>query len=151
MAQEIEKKFLLDKFPFNGFYGSFTIKQGYLHGDKDKNIRIRLTKDKAVLGIKFTDKEITDEYEYEIPVEDGLAIYQKTQKRLEKKRTVYISNGVHYDIDEYPNGLLIVEAEFSSIEQMEDWVKPSWIGNEVTGLEQYSNVVIAKQNLTFEK
>lgn len=154
MAQEIERKFLLTEgasIPIPGVHKIFNIRQGYIHGDKDKNVRIRLTTNKAVLGIKFTDEAITDEFEYEIPVVDGLAMYKKTSRRVEKKRLSFKRKKVQYDIDTYPNGVIIVEAEFKSVEQMEAWVKPSWIGEEVTGFEQYSNVVIAQQNLTFKK
>lgn len=149
MAKEIERKFLMAKFPFSGFYGTYTIKQGYLYGDKDKNIRIRLTGDKAILGIKFTDREITDEFEYEIPLEEGIQIYERTQSKVEKKRISFERNKVHYDLDIYPNNLHIVEAEFESVEQMEKWVKPDWIGEEVSKQEMYSNVFLATQNLTF--
>lgn len=154
MAQEIERKFLLAEgtsIPIPGVYKNFNIRQGYIHGDKDKNVRVRLTTNKAVLGIKFTDEAITDEFEYEIPVADGLAMYKKTSRRVEKKRLSFKRKKVQYDIDTYPNGVIIVEAEFKSVEQMEAWIKPSWIGEEVTGFEQYSNVVIAQQNLTFKK
>ena len=54
MAQEIERKFLLVEgasIPIPAKYKNFYIKQGYIHGDKDKNVRIRLTIDKAILGI----------------------------------------------------------------------------------------------------
>lgn len=152
MAQEIERKFLLAEgtsIPIPAVHKIFNIRQGYIHGDKDKNVRVRLTTNKAVLGIKFTDEAITDEFEYEIPVADGLAMYRKTSRRVEKKRLSFKRNKVQYDVDTYPNGLLIVEAEFLSVAQMETWVKPDWIGVEVTGLREYSNVVIAEQNLTF--
>lgn len=154
MAQEIERKFLLVEgasIPIPAKYNNFYIKQGYIHGDKDKNVRIRLTIDKAILGIKFTDKEITDEYEYKIPMAEGREIYGKTINRVEKKRLSFKRNKVHYDVDSYPNGLIIVEVEFTSIQQQALWEKPSWIGQEVTGYEEYSNVVLAKQNLTFKK
>ncbi len=154
MAKEIERKFLLTKgasIPIPAKYSNFYIKQGYIHGDKDKNVRIRLTIDKAVLGIKFTDEAITDEYEYEIPQTDGRAIYAKTTNRVEKKRLSFKRNKVHYDVDSYPNGVIVVEAEFKSVEQMNEWKKPSWIGDEVTGFEEYSNVVMSQQNLTFNK
>lgn len=152
MAQEIERKFLLAEgatSPVFGDYSKTKIRQGYISGDKDKNVRIRLTADKAVLGIKFTDREITDEFEYEIPMEEGIQIYERTQSKLEKKRISFDLNKVHYDLDIYPNGLQIVEAEFKSVEQMEKWVKPVWIGDEVSKQEMYSNVFLATQNLTF--
>lgn len=82
---------------------------------------------------------------------EGREIYNKTINRVEKKRLSFKRNKVHYDVDTYPNGVIIVEVEFKSIQQKALWEKPSWIGDEVTGLEAYSNVVMAKQNLTFEE
>jgi CYTH domain-containing protein len=32
---------------------------------------------------------------------------------------------------------------------MEKWVKPSWIGEEITKNSEYSNIVLAMQNLKF--
>jgi adenylate cyclase len=154
MAQEIERKFLLAvgaSIPIPIKFKRYNIKQGYISADKDKNVRIRLTDNKAVIGIKFTSEAITDEYEYKIPKKDGRAIYEKTTNRVEKHRLSFKRNKVHYDIDKYPNDVVVVEAEFKSVEQMNAWVKPSWIGDEVTGFEEYSNVVISQQNLTFEE
>jgi len=152
MAQEIERKFLLTEGATSPVFGDYIkqkLRQGYISGDKDKNVRIRLTADKAIIGIKFTNEAITDEYEYEIPYADGEAIYAKTQWKLEKKRLSFDINKVHYDIDIYPNGLHIVEAEFKTVDQMNKWVKPDWIGEEVSGQSEYSNVVLAKENLEF--
>lgn len=155
MAQEIERKFLLAEGATSPVFGDFTkdkLRQGYISGDKEKNVRIRLTggkTPKAILGIKFTNDAITDEFEYEIPMDEGLQIYEKAEFKLEKKRLSFDINKVHYDLDIYPNGLQIVEAEFKSVEQMEKWVKPVWIGEEVSKQSEYSNVVLAKQNLLF--
>lgn len=155
MAQEIERKFLLAEgatSPVFGDYSKIKIKQGYISGDKDKNVRIRLIngkEPKAILGIKFTNEAITDEFEYEIPMEEGIQIYEKTESKLEKKRISFDFNKVHYDLDIYPNGLQIIEAEFKSVDQMEKWVKPEWIGEDVSGQSEYSNVVLAKQQLLF--
>lgn len=153
MAKEIERKFLLTygaSIPIPAVYSKFNIKQGYISGDKDKNVRVRLTTSKAILGIKFTTEAITDEFEYEIPKKDGKEIYRKCEFKLEKRRLSFKGpQKVHYDVDSYPNGLVVVEVEFNSIEHMEKWVKPHWIDEEVTGKAEYSNVVLAKENLIF--
>jgi adenylate cyclase len=153
MGKEIERKFLLAvgvSIPIPAKFRKFGIKQGYIHGDMDKNIRIRLTRKAAVLGIKFTQGPLRDEFEYEIPEKDGQAIYDKAIWKLEKLRLAFKSKKIHYDIDTYPNGMVVIEAEFTSEEQMNAWVKPSWIGEEVTNDSKYSNVVLAQQNLRFK-
>jgi adenylate cyclase len=152
MGKEIERKFLLAagaSIPIPAKFSKFGIKQGYIHGDMDKNIRIRLTSKFAVLGVKFTQGTIRDEFEYDITMEDGKTIYDKCLWKLEKKRLSFKRNNVHYDVDSYPNGIVVIEAEFTSEEQMNGWVKPSWIGEEVTNDGKYSNVVLAQQILTF--
>ena len=56
---------------------------------------------------------------------------------------------VHYDVDTFPNKMQWVEVEFKSIKEMKLWEKniPHWIGKEITGSRQYSNIALAKQNL----
>jgi adenylate cyclase len=154
MGKEIERKFLLavgTSIPIPANFSKFGIKQGYIHGDMDKNIRIRLTLKKAILGIKFTSGTVRDEFEYEIPKAEGVEIYKKCEWKLEKKRLSFKRGGVHYDVDSYPNGIIVVEAEFKSEEDMNAWVKPLWIGQDISNDSKYSNIVLAKQNLIFKK
>jgi len=61
---------------------------------------------------KYTENIIRDEYEYEIPYNDGKEIYDKCIYNIEKRRYVLQVNDLKYEIDEYPNGLLVVEIEF---------------------------------------
>lgn len=151
MAKEIERKFLLadGPIPIPKKHKKSWIYQGYIFADMGKNIRVRLSKKKSYLTVKFTDKAITDEFEYKIPQEDALEIYDKCEWTLEKKRLSFKRGGVHFDVDTYPNGLVTVEAEFDDLTDMITWEKPSWIGEEVSGQSEYSNVVLAKQNLKF--
>lgn len=151
MAKEIERKFLLTEgasIPIPAVYKNFIIKQGYVSSDIDHQVRIRLTKE-AVIAIKFEGHLIRDEFEYVIPIEDGKEIYLKCDNKLEKKRLSFKKNKYHYDIDTYPNGLVVLEVEFDNIIDMNLWVKPDWIGEEVSGKSEYSNIVLAKQNLKF--
>jgi CYTH domain-containing protein len=32
---------------------------------------------------------------------------------------------------------------------MENWEKPNWMGEEITGVGEYSNIKLAKKNLMF--
>jgi CYTH domain-containing protein len=150
MGKEIERKFLLtagSPIPIPAKYTKTKIKQGYI--SLTENIRVRLIKKKAILCVKFSNGIVRDEFEYEIPFKDGKEMFNLTTKKLEKKRLSFKRFKEHYDIDEYPNGLIVVEVEFKSIEHMEKWVKPSWIGEDITGKSEYSNLVLAEQNLKF--
>ena len=149
MAKEIERKFLLVKessIPIPENYSRLKIKQGYLLAEKGKQIRVRMTKTNAFFTIKYTGSLVRDEFEYEIPMKDAKQIYSKCDLKVEKNRLSFSRNGVHYDIDTFPNGIMFVEVEYPSIKAMKSWVKPSWVGKEITGVKKFSNIEIAKKN-----
>jgi adenylate cyclase len=146
MAKEIERKFLLAEgasIPIPAKYERFKIKQGYLLAEKGKQIRVRLTQTKAVITIKYTANIVRDEYE--IPMKDGKEIYSKCELRIEKKRLSFSRGGVHFDVDTFINGIQFVEVEFKSLKDMKNWVKPQWLGKEITKDKRYSNIILAKQ------
>lgn len=152
MAKEIERKFLLTEggsIPFPKNLRRLEIKQGYIFVEKGKHLRIRLYKTHAVLGLKYTSGPIRDEYEYDIPVNEAKEMYKKCTMKLEKIRHTFVKGKETYDIDSYPNGVMFVEVEFKTINASKKWVKPSWIGKEITGVAKYSNIVLAKKKLMF--
>jgi adenylate cyclase len=153
MGKEIEKKFLLKEgasIPIPSKYETFNIKQGYISAEKGKQVRIRLYTKKAVLGIKFTGGLIRDEFEYEIPMSEAKQIYSKCLLTLEKRRLSFKKGKEQYDVDTYPNGIQFIEVEFKSLQNLEKWEKPSWLGEEITDKKEYSNTVLAQQNLKFK-
>jgi CYTH domain-containing protein len=150
--KEIERKFLLSdgsSIPIPAKFEKFKIKQAYIFADKDKQVRIRLTKTKAVLCVKYTEGLVRDEFEYKIPLKDGKMMYEKSNTKLEKQRLSFKRSSEHYDVDTYPNGYVVVEVEFKDEEKLNNWVKPNWIGEEITQDSKYSNIVLAQQNLKF--
>lgn len=155
MAKEIERKFLIMHgalVPIPEISERALIKQAYIHADMDKHVRVRIydyESDHGFIGIKYTSLLVRDEFEYEIPIEDAQIMYDKSDIKIEKKRISFIIGEEHYDIDLFPNGLSYVEVEFKSVEDMEKWVKPSWLGEEITGVKEYSNIALAKKNLKF--
>lgn len=152
MAKEIERKFLLTRgssIPLPEKGTIIDIKQGYIFAEKGKHLRIRLYKHKAVIGLKYTSGPIRDEYEYEIPMKDAKEMYSKCTMKVEKVRHTFKRGDETYDIDSFPNKMMFVEVEFKSIKAAKKWVKPSWIGEEITGVAKYSNIALAKKNLKF--
>ncbi len=152
MGKEIERKFLLAEgasIPIPAKFAKFKIKQAYIHAEKGKQVRVRITTGKAVLGIKYTGDLVRDEFEYEIPMKDAKVMYDKSSWKVEKNRLTFQRGKEHYDVDTFPNGMKFVEVEFKSLKDMEAWVKPSWIGEEITGVSKYSNINLAKKNLMF--
>jgi adenylate cyclase len=149
MAKEIERKFLLKagtSIPIPDEFAKMKIKQAYIFTEMGKHLRVRIINKKAILCLKFTEDFIRDEFEYEIPLADAKVMYEKSDLTIEKNRLSFDSDGVHYDVDSYVNGFVFVEVEFESIKDMNNWVPPSWIGEEITGDEKYSNISLAKKN-----
>ncbi len=151
MAKEIERRFLVkDSIPWD-LGEQKLIKQGYILLEKDRHLRIRIVDNKAILCLKYLGEEERDEYEYEIPLLDGLEIMNKCTLTLEKIRNT-VSPLVHdyiVDIDTYPDGLIVAEVEFKSVEDAKNFTVIDWFGEEITGDWEYSNITLAGKNLHF--
>lgn len=148
MAKEIERKFLLKKgssIPIPEGYAKFKIKQAYIFAKKDKQVRVRIIGKKSFITVKFTEDIVRDEFEYEIPLKDAKVMYEKSSLKIEKNRLAFNGDNEHYDVDSFENGMVFVEVEFKSVKAMNTWVKPSWIGDEITNNPKYSNIVLAKK------
>ena len=160
MAKEIERKFLLAKgasIPIPVGYVKLSIKQGYIHVEKGKQIRVRITKwgaeEFANVCIKYTSGLVRDEFDFNVDssLKEAKELYKKCKYFLEKKRLTFQRGREHYDVDTYPNGMQWVEVEFKSLDAMKKWEKnkPHWIGEEITDVRKYSNIALAKKKLTF--
>lgn len=161
MAKEIEKKFLvnesLKKVVSEMIQGSLPpklITQGYIMLGENQQLRIRLVDSEAFLCLKYTEDLVRDEYEYKIPLTDGLEILGRCEFVVQKIRQVLIPDGNDvrfYEFDTYPNGLVVVEVEFDSAEEANNFERPRFLGEEITNNREYSNITLAKQNLRFIK
>ncbi len=143
MAVEIERKFLVkDKSWMQGAQGKLYC-QGYLSREKERTVRVRRVEDKAFLTVKGGSNGPSRlEYEYEIPVEEGQELLDKLceQPLIEKIRYLVHYAGMAWEVDEFHGdnrGLVVAEIELSSPEQ--EFEKPSWLGEEVTGDPRYYN------------
>jgi CYTH domain-containing protein len=144
MAQEIERKFLIDldkwrslKLPVGNHY-----RQGYLLTDPQKTIRVRLTDTKGYLTIKSANTGATRlEFEYEIPLhEAGELLDNFSISELSKIRYNIEYKGKCWEIDEYlgdNKGLFVAEIELQSAD--ESFERPDWITIEVTDDKRYYN------------
>ena len=77
MAQEIERKFLVQGEFKSSAYASERIVQGYLSSVPERTVRVRALGDKGFLTIKgIADKEGVSRYEWEkeIPVSEALEL-----------------------------------------------------------------------------
>jgi len=144
MAVEIERKFLVKNDSWRHLAKSKAYRQGYLCVDKDRTVRVRIAGDTAYLTIKGISVGASRlEYEYEIPVIDADMMLNQLCVRpfIEKKRYEILSDGLIWEVDEFEGtnkGLIIAEVELETEDQ--NFCKPDWIGEQVTGDPRYYNV-----------
>jgi adenylate cyclase len=150
MATEIERKFLLKE----GVRPSGTAMkccQGFLSRAKERTVRVRTVNDKGYLTIKgIAVGASRPEFEYEIPYQDALELLDICEKPLIVKNRYRVEEGgVVWEIDEFfgeNKGLIIAELELESEDQ--EFEKPDWVGEEVTGDPRYYNANLIKNPYT---
>ena len=141
MSIEIERKFLVVGSAWRQGPG-VRFSQGYLNRDKDRTVRVRLAGEQAFLTIKGRSVGATRaEFEYEIPLADGLALLPLCERPLiEKIRRVIPHEGSTWEVDEFLGenaGLVVAEIELQSEDQA--FARPEWLGEEVTSDSRYFN------------
>ena len=146
MALEIERKFLVAENWQPDRKGS-VVRQGYLPQKEGSpfTVRVRRTDDRAYLCIKGRNTGVTRaEYEYQIPVADAeelLAMLEKGGENfIDKTRYVVPYEGHEWEVDIFAGqneGLRVAEIELTS--EDEEFKKPEWIGEEVSGDPRYYN------------
>jgi adenylate cyclase len=149
MAKEIERKFLVKSNAWRVLAKSTTYRQGYLNSAKERTVRVRTVNDKAYLTIKGLGVGATrPEYEYEIPLKDGQAMLDSLAEKplIVKKRYKIRAGDLTWEIDEFLGenaGLVVAEVELKSEDQ--DFGRPVWLGDEVTGKARYYNANLTKR------
>jgi adenylate cyclase len=144
MAIEIERKFLV-KGPFKQFaFKQSHIRQGYLSSGAEATVRIRIKGEKGYITIKGKSNEVgmsRFEWEKEIPLQEAEELIQLCNNGLIDKMRYEIRVGKHvFEVDEFfgeNEGLIMAEVELNS--ETEDYIRPEWLGQEVTGDRRYYN------------
>lgn len=150
MNIEIERKFLVNSNRFKAAaYKSYSIKQGFLNRDPQRTVRVRLKNDQGILTVKGKSKDdglSRFEWEKEISKDDATALLLLCEKGIIDKTRYEIKSGNHiFEVDEFygnNEGLIIAEIELESTN--ENFEKPSWLGEEVTGDTKYYNSALSK-------
>lgn len=149
MAQEIERKFLVAG-EFKSLAKKATrITQGYLSSVPERTVRVRIKGEKGFItikGIGSASGASRYEWEKEIPVAEVEELLKICEPGVIDKTRYLVEAGEHtYEVDEFygdNEGLIVAEVELSS--EDENFVKPEWLGEEVTGDVKYYNSMLMK-------
>lgn len=149
MSKEIERKFLV-KGDFKPFASKKTrITQGYLSSVPERTVRVRIKGESGFItikGIGSASGASRYEWEKEIPVAEVEQLLAICEPGVIDKTRYLVKAGEHtFEVDEFygeNEGLVVAEIELSAEE--EDFEKPEWIGDEVTGDVRYYNSMLMK-------
>lgn len=148
---EIERKFLVKKIPDNlDTYERIDMTQGYLN--TAPVVRVRKENDDYVLTYKGSG--LLSHSEYNLPLNkeafehllkkcDGIIISKSRYK-------IPLENNLIAELDIFKgdlDSLKLVEVEFGSVEEAENFIPPEWFGKDVTTDGRYHNSYISKYGL----
>ena len=150
MALEIERKFLVINESYRTeAFRSDRIVQGYLCRQNGNSVRVRIRDGKGILTIKGPSLNgglSRYEWEKEITLAEAEELLLLCGDAQIEKRRYLVKCGKHiYEVDEFygdNEGLVVAEVELSS--EDEAFVKPEWLGEEVTGDVKYYNSMLMK-------
>ena len=150
MAQEIERKFLVEGEFKSLAFAQSRIMQGYISSKPGRTVRVRIRDDKGFLTIKGRADEAglsRYEWEQEIPLADAQDLMKLCEPGMIDKIRYLIRSGSHvFEVDEFfgeNEGLIMAEVELSSEDESFD--KPSFLGQEVTGDRRFYNSQLMKK------
>lgn len=145
MAIEIERKFIVTDDCYKAMaFRSDRIAQGYICREGGNSARVRVRGDKGYLTIKGPSPDgglSRFEWEKEIAVEEAMELLKLCHDGIIDKIRYLVKCGEHIiEVDEFfgeNEGLVIAEVELNDAN--EDFEKPAFIGQEVTGDKRYYN------------
>jgi adenylate cyclase len=149
MAQEIERKLLVDELPGDlDAWSAQRLEQGYLAITDEAEVRVRRGGDDAWLTVKSAPG--LSRVEQELPLDAGafarLWPLTEGQRVVKVRHTCEATPGVVFELDVYEGalaGLITLEVEFSSEAAANAWKPPAWAGRDVTGDKAYANQTLA--------
>ncbi len=152
---EIERKFLVTSDAYKKQAITKTnIAQGYLSKHPERNVRIRIKGERAYITVKGASNSSGTsrfEWEKEIELEEGQSLLSLCERPIIAKYRYEVKSGNHlFEVDEFLDdnqGLVIAEVELTH--EDETFVKPNWLGKEVTGDPRYYNSQLS--NIPFSK
>ncbi len=148
--QEIERKFLITSEIFKTeAHHKTRIVQGFLNTNPERTVRVRIKADKGFLTIKGKGNvsgTTRFEWEKEIDLAEAEALLNLCEEGVISKTRFEIKSAKHtFEVDEFYDeneGLIVAEVELASEDEV--FVKPAWLGEEVTGNVKYYNSQLSK-------
>ncbi len=144
---ERERKFLVVESPTLPDAGT-ELRQGYLAIDKTVSVRVRdADEEGCTLTIKAGRGAVRTELEWPISDEQFAAAWEQTRgRRVHKTRYRLPIDGHIGELDVFHDeldGLVLVEVEFDSDDEMAAFEPPAWFGSEVTDDVAYTNASLS--------
>jgi adenylate cyclase len=147
---EIERKFLVTSKAYKSeAFKKTRIEQGFLNTDPNRTVRVRIKGNQGFLTVKGKSNEagtIRTEWEKEIEVSEAESLLKLCEEGIIEKMRYEIKAGKHiFEVDEFFGdnlGLTVAEIELN--EENENFLKPTWLGEEVTGDVKYYNSQLSK-------
>lgn len=154
MAQETEKKFLVTSDAFkSASFKQTRITQGYLSSVPERTVRVRIKGKSGFITIKGIGNDSGAsryEWEKEIPVAEAEELLKICEPGVIDKTRYEVKAGDHlFEVDEFygdNEGLIVAEIELQ--DEKDQFVKPGWLGTEVTGEVNYYNSMLMKHPYT---
>lgn len=145
MAIEIERKFLVTSTDYRQQASSHSrIRQGYICRESGRTVRVRIRDGRGYLTIKGPSSNGMSRYEFEkeITPDEAEHLFELCLPGvIDKTRyLVEMPDGHTFEVDEFygsNDGLVIAEVELGA--EDEPFLKPDFLGQEVTGDKRYYN------------
>lgn len=155
MTIEIERKFLVTSDAYKSLAAKKSrIAQGYLNRDPNRSVRIRIKGNHGFITVKGPGNPSGTsrfEWEKEIDLEEAKNLLLLCEQPIIDKYRYEVKFGKHiFEVDEFLGenlGLVVAEIELKSEDEL--FIKPDWIGEEVTGDPKYYNSQLS--NVPFSK
>jgi CYTH domain-containing protein len=144
---ERERRFLVDSVP-DPLPKPNQIEQAYV-STGPASVRVRRQDDEHILTIKTGSGRNRNEIERDLDQEEFDAIWEAaTELRIAKRRhRIDLGDGLTAELDLYDGSLAghrLVEVEFETDEQADNFTPPKWFGREVTTDNRYTNSSLAR-------
>ena len=142
---EIERKFLVEGDDYKRLaFDKSRIQQGYICSGHGRTVRVRIRDKQAFLTIKGPSLNgglSRYEFEQEIPIDAARELLKLCEPGIIDKTRWLVKSGKHtFEVDEFygdNEGLVMAEVELET--EDEQYEKPDFIGEEVTGDRRFYN------------